>query len=41
MNKHIAKYIGIKDNLEEAKKKIALLYTECGCLDYRVEDTKK
>ncbi|CAG8812184.1 25269_t:CDS:1, partial [Gigaspora margarita] len=29
------------DNLEEAKKKAALFYTECGCLDYKVEDTKE
>ncbi|CAG8782619.1 33024_t:CDS:2, partial [Gigaspora margarita] len=30
-----------KDNLEEAEKKIVLLYAECRCLDYGVEDTKK
>ncbi|CAG8696144.1 30587_t:CDS:2 [Gigaspora margarita] len=29
------------ENLEEAENKAALLYTECGCLDYRVEDTKE
>ncbi|CAG8845844.1 375_t:CDS:2, partial [Gigaspora margarita] len=29
------------DNLEEAEEKVALLYAECGCLDYRVEDTKE
>ncbi|CAG8709126.1 27721_t:CDS:2 [Gigaspora margarita] len=29
------------ENLEEAENKAALLYAECGCLDYGVEDTKK
>ncbi|CAG8790964.1 11473_t:CDS:2 [Gigaspora margarita] len=29
------------DNLEEVEEKAALLYAECGCLDYRVEDTKE
>ncbi|CAG8599384.1 42576_t:CDS:2, partial [Gigaspora margarita] len=29
------------ENLEEAKNKTALLYTECRCLDYGVEDTKE
>ncbi|CAG8800679.1 16808_t:CDS:2 [Gigaspora margarita] len=30
-----------KENLEEAENKAALLYAECECLDYRVEDTKE
>ncbi|CAG8522976.1 15964_t:CDS:1 [Gigaspora margarita] len=28
-------------NLEEAENKAVLLYAECGCLDYRVENTKE
>ncbi|CAG8735998.1 27140_t:CDS:2 [Gigaspora margarita] len=30
-----------EENLKEAENKAALLYAECGCLDYRVEDTKE
>ncbi|CAG8676806.1 36322_t:CDS:2, partial [Gigaspora margarita] len=29
-----------RDNLKEAKK-VVLLYAECGCSDYRIEDTKE
>ncbi|CAG8780812.1 32036_t:CDS:2, partial [Gigaspora margarita] len=30
-----------EENLKEAENKAVLLYAKCGCLDYRVEDTKE
>ncbi|CAG8827239.1 17902_t:CDS:2, partial [Gigaspora margarita] len=39
--RNIDNFDGSKENLEEAKNKAALLYAECGYLDYEVEDTKE